>query len=131
MPQFFFNLKHLSGVVVDPDGANFPDVESARAHATTTVHELMKNREATTRSWRLDVCDSERLTLFGIAFADEDRSLDHLSPPLRASLNEVRCETIRLLDNVQETRTMLLRIMAVLARSSGKPWLAAVDGTRI
>ena len=68
MPIFFFNLKTAEATIRNPDGMDLRDELSAREHARTVACELMRHREALTRSWRLDVRDGAGRQCFDLLF---------------------------------------------------------------
>jgi uncharacterized protein DUF6894 len=131
MPLYYFNLNHRDGISPDCDGSDLPDEPSARAHAGAVVCELMRNREAQRRSWRLQVCDAQHAPLFEVLFADLDASLDHLSPELRASMRDVSLKAGDMRDRIRDVRATLHQLNGTLARADGLPWLAAMDGRRL
>jgi hypothetical protein len=69
MPRYFFNLNDGRKIIPDLEGTALLNDESARAHATEVVRELAQNREHTTRSWRLAVCDAHGTLYFELSFA--------------------------------------------------------------
>ena len=72
MPRYFFNLDDGRQIIPDLEGTELPDHDSARAHGCHVVRELARNREQTTRSWRLAVCDAEGALYFELPFASMD-----------------------------------------------------------
>ncbi len=74
MSIYLFNLKTESEEIPDPHGTELPDEASAREHARLVALELMKHRETLTRSWRIDVRDSENRQCFELLFADVENS---------------------------------------------------------
>jgi len=131
MPRYYFNLKDGRGLVRDFEGTELPDEGSIRAHAIDVARQLMRNREDARRSWRLQVWDCEHRIVFELLFADADRSLDHLSSELKASLMEMYAKTGGLTDTITDMRTTLYQLKGTLARVDRAPWLAAIDGRRI
>ena len=69
MSRYFFNLHNGRQIVPDLEGTELPDHDSARAHGCQVVRELARNREQTTRSWRLVVCDAQGALCFELPFA--------------------------------------------------------------
>ena len=69
MPRYFFNLNDGRRIVPDVEGTELPDDDSARAHGYQVVRELARNRERTTSSWRLTVCDAQGAPCFELPFA--------------------------------------------------------------
>ncbi|WP_064696045.1 DUF6894 family protein [Rhizobium aegyptiacum] len=41
MPTYYFHIKHVDGVVPDPDGENFLDLDAAREEASEALRELV------------------------------------------------------------------------------------------
>jgi hypothetical protein len=72
--DLFFNLKTAEATIRDPDGMDLRDELSARKHARTVACELMRHREALTRSWRLDVRDGDGRQCFDLLFATVDKA---------------------------------------------------------
>ena len=44
MPRFFFHVREGDRLTDDPDGAEFPDLETARADALASARELLAGR---------------------------------------------------------------------------------------
>src|SRR5262249_3655050 len=126
MPLYFFNLKDGRGIVPDPQGIELPDEGSAQAYAREVARELLRNREAARRSWRLQVCDSAHEALFEILFADADQSLDYLPPELKASLKEVYVKTGSLADTISDVRATVHQLKGTLSNVDRSPRLAAI-----
>lgn len=131
MPRYFFNLRDGAGGVDDPDGAELSGEAAAMAYATDVAVELMRWAEAKRRHWQLDVYDEAGKLLFKVPFAAIDPTIDHLVPPLRASIEELCRNKRELAEAVFEARLAVLKSRATRARSNGKPHLAAQYGRRI
>jgi hypothetical protein len=69
VPRYFFNLNDGGRIIPDLEGIELPDDDSARTHGCHVVRELARNRERTTRSWRLTVCDAQGAPCFELPFA--------------------------------------------------------------
>ncbi|WP_375337099.1 DUF6894 family protein [Rhizobium bangladeshense] len=41
MPTYYFHIKHFDGVIPDPDGEYFPDLDAARKEASEALRELV------------------------------------------------------------------------------------------
>jgi hypothetical protein len=109
---------------------NLPDHSSALGHARTVVRELMRGREAQTRCWRLSVYDHSSRKLFKIPFANLDRTLDHLMPDLQSMVADLS-DLVRSLREVVAAASVTMRgSRALVARSRGRPYLAAQSGKR-
>jgi hypothetical protein len=89
VPRYFFNLNDGRRIVPDLEGTELPDGASARAHGCHVVRELARNRERTTRSWRLAVCDAQGTPCFELPFASPDDSVSTVMLPLRISVQRM------------------------------------------
>lgn len=114
MPTYHFVLKpNWNPPLIDRDGEEFPADTAAYEHAVEVAREIMRNREAKCRSYRLEVCNENLETCAEILFASADETLQHLPVDFRdriietaratASLNETIGEVGRTLSNVRET----------------------------
>jgi hypothetical protein len=83
VPRYFFNLND-GRIIPDLEGTELPDDDSARAHGCHVVRELARNRERTTRSWRLTVCDAQGVPCFELPFAsmEDPVSTVNFLPPV-------------------------------------------------
>jgi hypothetical protein len=131
MQLYYFDLRDANGLLRDPDGTDLPDEASAREHARVVAGELMRNREAATRSWRLEVCDSERQPCFHLMLVEVDPLLAELRPDLQNSIIKGWARAASLRDTIEDLRLTLLQTQGMLARAKGAPYIAAIDGTRI
>ncbi len=131
MPIYFFNLKTTNIVVQDPDGTELADESSAREHARQVACELMRRREPQSRSWRIEVRDSQRRHCFELLFASIDESIAPLGPELRHLIENLHRKQASLIDAIAAVRLSLVQIQATIARSKRMPFLAAVDGVTI
>jgi len=130
MPVYTFRLRDGHGDVEDTTGVQFSDRDSALGYARDVVDELMRSREAETRSWCLDVYEGDEADspIGEIPFASVDPSLDHLTPKYRAMVESVS-ERKRLLSDVIHTvKGTLMESQALVARARGKPYLASQFG---
>ena len=128
MPRYFFNLKTRDGTILDQDGTDLPDDSAARRHAELVARELMVNREASTRDWRLDVRDSNERPCSDLLFATIDDSMSHLAPQLRSSLEHLCASSAAFAETIHALRLTLLEVSATIARDEGTLHLAAVNG---
>jgi hypothetical protein len=131
MPVYYFNLKDVQGIHIDPEGTELPDDAEALEHARQVAQELMQRREARTRAWRLQACDAERNVLFELLFATVDHPMQELHPVLRQTVETVSARTAGLSDAICDVRTSLYQLRGTLAKSDGAPYLAALNGSRI
>lgn len=130
MPIYTFKLIDDCGGVEDDTGVTLSSAEVANQYACDVVGELMKCREAGTRTWRLDVYE-DATKLFELPFASLDHTLDHLKPNRREEV-ELLCRQRRSLsDALHEAEVTVREAQALLARSRGKPHLAAVGGKKV
>jgi hypothetical protein len=130
LPTYTFKLSDDSGGVEDDTGVSLLNNEVARHYACAVVRELMNCRELRTRHWRLDVYEGTR-QVFQIPFASLDHTLDHLLPQYREMV-ELICEQRRSLNDVMHDVSITRReAQALVARSRGKPYLAANRGQKI
>jgi hypothetical protein len=130
MPTYTFRLLDDSGGVTDDLGIRLPDSTAAYCYACDVAHEVMDRREATTRSWRLDVYENGAEKVFEILFASIDETLNHLRPDNR-KLVEMTAMRRRLLQDTLHAAWITCReSQALLARSQGKLYLAAHRGQK-
>ncbi len=130
MPTYTFKLRDDDGGVEDDTGINLPNAESGFGYACDVVHEMMARREKTTRHWQLDVYENGR-KLFEIPFASLDRSLDHLPPGDRKTV-QAMCEHLRSAQDVRaQAQATRREARALVSRSRGKPYLAADRGKKV
>jgi hypothetical protein len=128
MPVYHFHLNTDHGTIRDPDGMEFLDQEAAREHARQVARELMRNRERSTRSWQLEICDAEERSCFDLVFVSVEDSLSLFAPELRSSIERMHARAADLRRAMASTRSSLLHLKATMAQSEGRPYLAAEDG---
>jgi hypothetical protein len=126
--MYYFNLKTQEGRVPDPDGIELLDDIRAREHAEQVALELMHQREIRTRSWRIEVCNSQRRPVVELLFAYVDPLVASLSPACRITVEQASTRIAGLIDAISDTRRSYYELMATLSHSEGKPYLAARDG---
>jgi len=131
MPIFYFNLKDAQGIHLDPEGTELPDEAHALEHGRQVAQELMQSRETRTRSWRVQVCDENRIIVFELLFATVDRTMHRFPPGMRSAIETVSARTAGLSDAIGDVRMTLHQIKGTLARSEGAPYLATLNGNRI
>jgi len=117
MPLYYFILKTREAVIPDEAGIELADAEAARAEANAIARELMRNREVSARSWRLEVCDDYLIPCFEILFAEVDETIAHLAPPYRNSVEVVARLSAALDDTLNHVRASLADVRATLARA--------------
>jgi hypothetical protein len=89
MPLFYFILNAGRHIFPDKKGEEFPDEAGARAYAQTVARELMRNREARTSHWRVEVCDDYLKPCYECLFADVDKKLEAFGEKARLSVTAV------------------------------------------
>jgi hypothetical protein len=131
MAIYFFNLKTTNAVIQDPEGTELADESSAREHARQVACELMRRREPQSRSWRIEVCDSQRRHCFELLFASIDETIAPLGPELRDLIENLHRKQASLIDAIGAVRLSLRQIQATIARSKRLPFLIAIDGVTV
>jgi len=131
MPRYTFKLNDDDHGVEDDFGVSLPNAEIAHSYACDVVRELMDRRELSTRHWRLDVYTDNGQKVFEIPFASVDQTLDHLRPNYRVAVEQC-AQRIRSLKDVYYDATLTRReSQSLVARSRGKPYLAADRGRKV
>ena len=74
MPRYFFNIRnHLNENIVDEEGVELPDLETAKTEAHLDVIDLMDSRSSALDNrwpeWSIDVCDGDGNLLAVIPFS--------------------------------------------------------------
>ena len=127
MPRYTFELHDGERPVGDETGVWFHDRERALDHAYDVARELMNAREYQTRTWRLDLYE-DGSQVEQIPFARLDRTLDHLKPALRTTVERC-CDRLRDFKQAMSAAQVTVReSRALVARSRGKPYLATDRG---
>jgi hypothetical protein len=130
MPVYTFELRDGDRTVEDGSGVHLPDRDRAFQYALDVAQELMSCREAQTRTWRLDVYDSNGGRIFELPFASIDPTLDHLAPEMRTTVERV-CDRHRSLrEAMAAARVTVRESRALVALSRGRPYLATELGER-
>jgi hypothetical protein len=129
MPIYTFKLSDDGEGVADDTGVILPDAAIAFRYACDVVAELMNRREQATRTWRLDVYEDAR-KVFEIPFASLDATLDHLPPDQRQAVKVIAEQRRWLKDAVSDAKVTSREAQALVARSRGKPYLAAERGQK-
>jgi Domain of unknown function (DUF6894) len=130
MPNYTFELKDGCGGLGDEAGVLLADGDQALQYAQHVAHEMMRSREAQTRSWRLDVYDENGACVIELPFASVDPTLDHLRPESRKMV-ESFCTRRRVVDELfHAARNTMRESRALVARSRGKLYVAAQSGKK-
>ena len=131
MTRYFFNLRDGGRGYRDDAGIELPNDDAAKEHADLVAAELMRNRERVARHWRIDVHGAQREKICEVAFIAHDRTLSHLSPPLKEAMAELSDRSCALREAITEARALLRQAKALVARSRGRPHLVADHGEGI
>ncbi|SRR5579872_2877392 len=133
VPTYTFKLRDGRGGVEDATGVVLSNRDSALRYAHGVVHELMRSREAETRSWCLDVFErgAGESPVCEIPFASLDPSLDHLEPDSRAMLESASEHQRLLSEAIHRLEETIRESRALIARAHGKPYLASRFGKAI
>jgi hypothetical protein len=131
MPRYTFKLRDDDNGVEDDNGVNLPDVQIAYRYACDVVYELMNGREPSTRSWRLEVYEEGQEKIFEIPFVRLDQTLDHLNAQMRAAVERGAGQIRAVKDTYQAARATVREAKSLVARSRGKPYLAADRGGKV
>src|SRR5215467_7321161 len=110
MPTYYFDLHTPTEVVRDLVGSELACEASAHEHAAGVARELAQHREVQTRSWRLDIRDSEGRGVSKLMLASVDASLAKLPPDLRSSMEAMYANNASLCDTIRSVRRSLSQI---------------------
>ena len=116
MALFYFLLKDGRKTFPDAEGQEFADQEGARAHARAVACELMRNREAATAHWRIQVCDDYLQPLHDCFFADVDQTLENFPADLRGSVIKVARTAAGMNDAYQDIGASMAEMRKTLGR---------------
>jgi hypothetical protein len=86
MALFYFILKVGQDSFPDPEGEEFDDLKGAKKHAEVVAGELMRNREAATAHWRVQVCDDYLIPCYECLFAEVNEKLAGYEEELRRAV---------------------------------------------
>jgi hypothetical protein len=128
MTTYTFKVLDGCGGVEDESGVSFGHRDRAIRYARDVVHELMRNREVQTRSWRLNVYENGEGPISTIPFASIDSTLDHVVPKLRTMVEGMSEQKRLLSDALHAVKVTVQESRALVARSRGKPYLASKFG---
>jgi Domain of unknown function (DUF6894) len=131
MPRYTFKLNDDDHGVEDDFGVSLPNAEIAHRYSCDVVRELMSRREQSTRHWRLDVYQDDNEKVFEIPFATVDQTLDHLTPGYRAAMEQGAQRIRSLKDLYYDAMLTQQESQSLVARSRGRPYLAAYRGRKV
>jgi hypothetical protein len=131
MRRYFFHLRDGFRGYADSSGVDLSSDDAAQDYARRVGAELMKNREVEVRHWRIQVQDEDGQLLFEIPLITLDLTLSHLSPPHKKAMEELsqRCYALR--EAIAQARVVQNQARALIAKSRGRPYLAADNGDRV
>lgn len=98
-----------------------------RDYASLVAVELIKNREIEARHWRIE--RGQRLV--EIAFISHDKTLGRIDPSRKEELEQMSAHRCALSKAIWEARALNRQARAVVAKSRGRPYLAADKGEEI
>jgi hypothetical protein len=127
MPTYTFKLLDGCGDAEDT-GVSLSGRDNAIEYGRDVAHELMKNRELKTRSWRLDIYEEGDGHIRGIPFATVDPTLNHLRPERRMTVEALSERKHSLFEVIHAVTDTVRESQALVARSRGKPYLASRFG---
>jgi hypothetical protein len=128
MPRYYFDLRDGSRGYQDTTGVDLPDVQTAREYAQRVATELMKNREAQARHWRIHVQNERGEAVLDVPFIAHDLTLSHLSVQHRQAVHELSDRLHGLREAIEQARAVQLQARSLIAKSRGRPYLAADHG---
>jgi hypothetical protein len=70
---YYFNIRTESGVIEDPEGNVYPDLQAARAAAITKARDTITEGDQTgedRRSWRVEIMDRANQPVVTIMFSE-------------------------------------------------------------
>ena len=116
MPLYYFVLKAGRHTYPDSEGQEFADDTAARFHAHAVARELMRNREARTAHWRVEVCDDYLQPRFEYLFADVDNTLERFDDEFRVSVKRVARTTAAIGDSLRQIDTAMADLRKTMDR---------------
>jgi hypothetical protein len=130
MPNYTFELRDGHGGIDDETAVSLADGADAMCYAQDVVHELMRSREAQTRTWRLNVYDEAGARVIELPFATLDPTLDHLRPELRAMVEKFCDRRLAVDETIYAVCNTVRESQALMARSRGQLYVAARSGEK-
>src|SRR5262245_58398314 len=117
VPHYHFVLKTRDDLIPDRDGSEWPTDGAAQEEATLVAQELMRNQEAKTGSWRIEVRDQDLLPRSEILFAEIDQTIAHLPPEMREPHILASRRIAAFSDAMLAVRKTLAEVMETLSRA--------------
>jgi len=118
MPLYYFVLKKGRQVIPDREGVELADDKAARAHAAAVVRDLMRNRGASTRAWRIQIHDEDLQLRFELLFASYDEEMKLCLAGLEVGAQRTAKETAALADMISEVQMTLSQVRQTLAQAN-------------
>jgi hypothetical protein len=131
MPDYTFKLRDDGGGIADDSVVSLPNDEAAYGYACDVARELLQGRDGVMRHWALDILTANGNKVSEILFAEVDPSLEHLRAELRVTVNQANHVRRSFKDASFAAAQTKREAKALLARSRGKPYLAADSGRKI
>lgn len=131
MPRYTLKLRDGDDGVEDDNGVNLPDAEIAYRYACDVARELMHGRERSTRSWQLEVYEDGQEKVFEIPFVQLDQTLNHLNASMREVVEHSAQQIRSVAETRQAVRATVREARSLVARSRGRPYLAAERGRKV
>ena len=128
VPLYHFVLKTRHDRVPDRDGSEWPNEAAAREEAALVAHDLMRNQEVKTHTWRIEVCDEDLRPCSELLFAELDESVSHLPPELREPHLVTSRRMAALSDAILALRGTLAQVSETLSHADTV--MAAISGKR-
>jgi hypothetical protein len=128
--RYFFDLKGDTGFV-DRSGVDLPDDNAAAEHAQCLAADLITNREKIARHWRIHIRDECDRLVAVVRLLAYDRTLQHLSPRSKKTIEAISEHRYALNDALHAARLTRRKSQALIARSRGKPHLIRDQGEAV
>jgi uncharacterized protein DUF6894 len=126
MQLFYFSLKADRQTVPDCEGVELADEAAARLHAAEVAQQLMRNREVSTRGWRIQVCNDYLQPVFELLFAEVDETLRRFPAHISANVEHVvrtvaafNDAMVSMQDTIKDVRATLARADRILRQLPG------------
>jgi len=119
MALFYFLLKAGRNTFPDTEGVECANEEGALAHARTVARELMRNREASTAHWRIQVCDDYLRPRHDCLFAEVDQTLEMFPADIREQVAKAARTAAAMNDALQNIDASFADLRSTLGRLDG------------
>ena len=116
MPLYYFVLRAGRHTYPDSQGQEFVDDGAAQGHAHAVARDLMRNREAKTGHWRIQVCDDYLQPRYECLFADVDNTLERFDSDFRVSVKAVARTTAAIGDSLRQIDTAMTDLRKMIGQ---------------